>query len=542
MDKRLVLAFVLIGLIILLTPKYQEWLLGKREIRQPEKAAPSQSPSPPTEKGDVPKKESLTSSTPPQEVEQGAIPEREVVVENEVFASRWTTRGGVLRSWILKEYRDGLLDTPVELIATGGEGGGVTVGGQDLSQVPFEPSSETLSVKGSETATLTWVGRWKNGIVEKRVTVSGDRYDLKIDIRLSRELSDQKCGLEWRGGIGRTERHSGDELSHTKVVTFMGGVVELWDVSEAKGTTSRPSGEGGWIGIRNKYFLVSFIPEDEGQYGMKISGEQIQEGQKRFDFGLMAESRRGGWVGSLYGGPISYSILMDYHPELQRAMTWGWEWARWFMEPIGIGILRIFLTIHKLVPNYGLVIILFSILVKITLNPLTHKSYEATARMQEIQPQMAALREKYANDQQRLNQEVMKLYKEQGVNPLGGCLPVVFQMPILFALFNVFQNAIELRQAHFMGWMTDLSQPDQLSVGGVQVHVLPMLMALTMFFQQKMTVKDPKQMMIVYLMPLMMIFFFWSMSSGLVLYWTLFNLLSWAQQVAIQEVQKTQKG
>lgn len=222
-------------------------------------------------------------------------------------------------------------------------------------------------------------------------------------------------------------------------------------------------------------------------------------------------------------------------------MTWGWEWARWFMEPIGIGILRIFLTIHKLVPNYGLVIILFSILVKITLNPLTHKSYEATARMQEIQPQMASLREKYANDQQRLNQEIMKLYKEQGVNPLGGCLPVVFQMPILFALFNVFQNAIELRQAHFMGWMTDLSQPDQLSVGGMQVHVLPMLMALTMFFQQKMTVKDPKQMMMVYLMPLMMIFFFWSMSSGLVLYWTLFNLLSWAQQVAIQEVQKTQK-
>lgn len=544
MDKRLVLAFVLIGLIILLTPKYQEWILGKREVLQPERSSPSpKSPSPQTEKEKARKVETQApSSVFPQGGEQRDLPEREVVVENELFISRWTTRGGILKSWILKKYRDGLWGTPVELVVAGGAGGAVLVGGEDLSQIPFEPSQNAVSVKGNENATLTWVGRWKDGTVEKRITVSGNRYDMKIDIHLGGGLSEQKCGLEWRGGIGRTERHLEDELSHTKVITFMGGEVELWDVDEAKSTTSRPSGEGGWIGVRNKYFLVSFIPENEGRYGMRISGGQVQEGVKRFDFGLVAESRQGGWAGSVYGGPISYSIFKDYRPELQQAMTWGWEWSRGLMEPIGVGILKIFLTIHELVPNYGLVIILFSILVKIALNPLTHKSYEATAKMQEIQPQIAVLRDKYANDQQRMNQELMRLYKEQGVNPLGGCLPVVFQMPILFALFNVFQNAIELRQAHFVGWMDDLSQPDRLSVGGMQVHVLPILMALTMFFQQKMTVKDPKQMMMVYLMPVMMIFFFWSMSSGLVLYWTLFNLLSWGQQVVIQQVQKAQKG
>lgn len=533
------MAFVLIGVVILLTPKYQEWLLGKKEVRPPGKTGFSPDSSfRATEHQAIPQIEGPSPSPPLQEQKEIVSVEREVIVENDLFVSRWTSRGGVLKSWILKKYRDGLLGSPVELVRQGGAGLALVVAGEDLSQIPFEPSEDSISVRGSEVKTLSWIGKHKGGIVEKRITVSGNRYDLKVDIRLGGVLSEEKCGVEWRGGIGRNELNSQDELSHTKVITFMGGEVELWDSDQAKSPTSRPSGEGGWIGVRSKYFLVSFIPEYQSRYGTRISGGEIQNSEKLFDFGMVAESRRGGWLGTVYGGPISYSVFKDYDSELQRAMTWGWEWARWLMEPIGIGILRIFLTIHELVPNYGLVIVLFSILVKIVLNPLTHKSYEATARMQEIQPQIATLRDKYANDQQKLNQEMMRLYKEQGVNPIGGCLPVVFQMPILFALFNVFQNAIELRQAHFISWINDLSQPEHLFVGGLQVHVLPILMALSMFLQQKSTVKDPKQMMMVYLMPVMMIFFFWSMSSGLVLYWTLFNLSSWVQQVVIQRAQR----
>ncbi|OHE83292.1 MAG: hypothetical protein A3G75_12565 [Verrucomicrobia bacterium RIFCSPLOWO2_12_FULL_64_8] len=180
--------------------------------------------------------------------------------------------------------------------------------------------------------------------------------------------------------------------------------------------------------------------------------------------------------------------------------------------------------------NYGLVIIIFSILVKVIVFPLTHKSLEATAKMQKLQPQMAALKEKYGGDQQKLNQEMMKLYKDQQVNPIGGCLPMLLQMPILISLFNVFRGAIELRQAGFILWMDDLSQPDRLWVGGFEVHVLPLLMAASMFIQQKMTMKDPKQAMLVYVMPVFMTWIFWSMSSGLVLYWTMFNLLTLVQQ------------
>ncbi|MBC9890596.1 MAG: membrane protein insertase YidC, partial [Opitutae bacterium] len=163
-------------------------------------------------------------------------------------------------------------------------------------------------------------------------------------------------------------------------------------------------------------------------------------------------------------------------------------------------------------------------------------SYESMAKMQQLQPKMAALREKYKNDNQRLSRETMKLYKEEGVNPLGGCLPMLLQMPIFFALYNVFSSTIELRQAPFVLWIDDLSQPDVIEFGGFELHVLPLLMAGSMFVQQKMTMKDPKHAFLVYLMPVFMIFIFWSISSGLVLYWTIFNVLSIGQQYLINRI------
>jgi YidC/Oxa1 family membrane protein insertase len=167
---------------------------------------------------------------------------------------------------------------------------------------------------------------------------------------------------------------------------------------------------------------------------------------------------------------------------------------------------------------------------------LTHKTNESTAKMQELQPKIAALREKFKNDSQRLSRETMKLYKEEGVNPLGGCLPLLLQMPIFFALYNLFGRTIELRQAPFVGWITDLSVPDELRVAGMGVHVLPLLMGASMWLQQKMTMKDPKQAMLVYLMPIVMVFIFWQMTSGLVLYWTVFNVLTIGQQAVVNVV------
>jgi YidC/Oxa1 family membrane protein insertase len=535
MDKRVLFAFLLIGIVILLTPKYQEWITGKAVTP----VSPRTSGDMPAIATSAPSAPEMPSIEPIHPVAPTQTPDREVVVENDVFVSRWNTRGGVLSSWVLKAFADGDRRKSVELLGPGGKGFVLVASGQDFSDLHFEPSKDTFYLRKDQTETLTWVCALPHGTIEKRMTFFGNRYDIQVEIIIKGDIANRKCGLEWRGGMGLTESNMADDYSHTKIVSFMGGVLQNWDLNEIKSAKFTPSGEGGWVALRNKYFLVSLVPETIGSYSMSFRGESHPDGRKVLDFGLTSDQSNGTWRGSFYGGPISYTILRSYFGgELHRVMNWGWEWSRWFMEPIGIGILRVFLAIHQIVPNYGLVIILFSILVKISLYPLTHKSYEASARMQEIQPKIAALKEKYQNDQQKMNQEMMRLYKEQGINPLGGCLPVLFQMPILFALFNVFQNAIELRQAPLGGWITDLSQPESLNMGGIQIHFLPILMAGSMFLQQKSSIKDPNQKMMVYLMPVMMIFFFWKMSSGLVLYWTMFNFLSWGQQVCIEQLQR----
>ncbi|HKZ41499.1 MAG TPA: YidC/Oxa1 family membrane protein insertase, partial [Candidatus Hodarchaeales archaeon] len=187
----------------------------------------------------------------------------------------------------------------------------------------------------------------------------------------------------------------------------------------------------------------------------------------------------------------------------------------------------------------GVVIIVFTIIIRLLLYPLTHSSMESMKKMQGLQPMMMELKEKYKDDPQRMNREVMKLYKEYGVNPASGCLLLLPQMPILYALWAVFRGAIELRQAAFVLWIKDLSIPDTIVhlpftlplLDISQVSGLAVFMGVTMFIQQKMTVKDPRQKMMVWLLPIMMTWLFNSLPSGLNLYYSVFNLLAIGQQL-----------
>ena len=189
---------------------------------------------------------------------------------------------------------------------------------------------------------------------------------------------------------------------------------------------------------------------------------------------------------------------------------------------------------HKVIPNYGVVLIIFSILIKIIVYPLTRKSYQSMRAMSSLQPKLKALKEKHAKDPQKLNKATMALYKEEGVNPMGGCLPMLIQMPLLFALFRVFRSTIELRGEPFMLWITDLSAPDTLfEIGGFPINILPLLMGISMLLQQRMTpttgqAGQQKQMM--YFMNIFFIFIFYKFPSGLNLYYTLFNVLTILQQ------------
>ncbi|VGO21189.1 membrane protein insertase YidC [Pontiella sulfatireligans] len=243
-------------------------------------------------------------------------------------------------------------------------------------------------------------------------------------------------------------------------------------------------------------------------------------------------------------GPKKYSTLEAVGNNMQGVMefetTGIFSFMNWLMEPARRALLWTLNLFYGIVRNYGIAIILLTLLVRILFWPLTHKSTESMRRMQEIQPEVKALQAKYGKaNPQKLQQETMKLYKEKKVNPMGGCLPMVVQIPVFIALFTVLRNAIELRYAGFL-WISDLSTAENLFAGQIpfvgSLNILPLLMSASMVWQQKMTptaVATPEQQqqqkMMTFMMPIMMLFFFYTMPSGLVLYWTTSNLLMIAQ-------------
>jgi YidC/Oxa1 family membrane protein insertase len=225
----------------------------------------------------------------------------------------------------------------------------------------------------------------------------------------------------------------------------------------------------------------------------------------------------------------------------------GFFGLKFIVRPIAeFVLLPLFNFIHLFIPNYGFVIVVFSIIIKIVVYPLTKKSYQSMKRMQLLQPKITELKEKYKDDQQKISKETMNLYRTYGVNPAGGCWPMLLQMPIFVALWGLFQTAIELRQQPFIWWIQDLSRPDviydlgfKLPLFGIQeISGLAMLMGITTFIQQKMTMKDPKQQAMVYVMPVFLTILFMTFPSGLNLYYFLFNLLSIAQQQYINHRHK----
>tara|TARA_Y100000590_G_C15237700_1_gene832527 strand:- start:6 stop:695 length:690 start_codon:yes stop_codon:yes gene_type:complete len=211
-------------------------------------------------------------------------------------------------------------------------------------------------------------------------------------------------------------------------------------------------------------------------------------------------------------------------------MSLGWA----IFRPLGRLVTWSLAKLYTLIPNYGLVVILFAFIVKILLNPLTKQSFVSNKKMQALQPEIQKLKEKYKNDPQRASRAQMELFKERGVNPMGGCLPLLLQMPILISFFTVFRSTIEFRGAPFVAWISDLSAPDTLlSIGGFPINVLPVFMGLTMFLQQKMMATPGaggQQKFMLYFMNVFFLFLFYSFPSGLNLYYSVFNVLSIVQQ------------
>lgn len=287
-----------------------------------------------------------------------------------------------------------------------------------------------------------------------------------------------------------------------------------------------------WVAAKNKFFVQILTPAPDSATQMSIIAERDPDEENVLIEDVAGAVQLAGMVLNpnqtikqehrYYVGPKKYRFLKDQGLHQNRVMQLGW------LGFIGRPLLVILNTIHKFIPNYGVAIILLTIMVRILFWPVTHKSTESMRKMQEIQPQVKELREKYKDDNQKMQQEMMLLYKKNKVNPLGGCLPILVQIPVFIALFSVLRSAIELRFASFL-WISDLSRPENLFANSLPIalNILPLIMAGTMIVQQHLTPSagDKSQKKMMMFMPVMMLFIFYKMPSGLVLYWTTSQLI-----------------
>ena len=543
-DKRTLIAFLLIGVIILLMPYYSEWLgISSPASKHPSSSQeiPSSSSSGPTPSSGSRTNSSFADVTPP--VQQGStlaasenrssFAPTDIVVNTPIQKITLSTAGGTITSVQLPKFTKYGNKTLVELVPPGGRGLVLTVtqGDKeiDFSTVEFLPDNDMINLLPGQQATLHMVAQLGEGVsVEKILHFHSDHYGIETEISYSGFNEDSEVFLGWGGGIGRTEKSEETDVSDMHALAFMNE--DLTELKLKKDDAEQKWDDKGQLkltGIRNKYFLTALAPLDEGHSRVFLNGKHAGLEVPNFSYRMGTRMGSSGkWKNLLYLGPLDYEELSSYHKELERAMNLGWPVIR----QLSALLMAVFVAAYNYIPNFGWVIILFATAIKALVYPLSQKSFESASKMQQLQPKLIAMKEKFKSDPQRLSRETMKLYKEEGINPLGGCLPMLLQMPIFFSLYNVFSNTIELRQAPFILWIDDLSRPDEVLIAGFGLHVLPLFMAVSMFVQQKMTMKDPKQAALVYLMPIMMIFIFWKLSSGLVLYWTIFNLLSIAQQ------------
>ena len=322
------------------------------------------------------------------------------------------------------------------------------------------------------------------------------------------------------------------------------GMVALRDGSlthkEAKDIDKQitETGTFTWFGYQDNYFLEALVPWEPLQTSLRMDAPQ--PGVTKITLvnpPLKLDPMQKASINyKSYLGPKKLGILRPLGLELDKAINFGW------FDVIGKPLLWFLNFIYGLVGNYGVAIILLTVLIKILFWPLTQKSYKSMKAMQKLQPQMAKLREKYKDNKEKLNQEMMGLYKTYKVNPFGGCLPMVIQIPVFFALYRVLTNSIAIRHAPFMLWINDLSAPDRLNVGFHIPYtggfpVLTLLMGASMFMQQKMTptTGDPTQAKLMLMMPVVFTFMFINFPAGLVLYWLTNNILSIGQQYLINK-------
>lgn len=587
MDKNTTIAFILIGAILVVwlfmnspeqteqtNPTVDTTSVQKKEDVQAKIAEEEKKLTSPIPEGDAVKNLGMFSN---QETDSGRI----ITIETDLAIYEMSTKGGNFHKVFLKKFNNwysagidpngNYYQTSVQLlnyslsnvynisfISTEGKA-------VNTNELNFTTSPESKhTVTGEDSIEMLFRMQVAPGreIIKKYVFNAGS-YLIATEIEFrgfNNVIADNRYDITWDSGIRMVEENSSNEATFSSADIYYGDEKVVVDApSDGEKITEDFNGRVDWLAVRNKYFAAIMIPSEptivEGAY---IEGQsfptkdlgikEIYNVRLEYPFkGLDVEKRSV----SLYLGPVDYDTLKNINPNLTALVDFGTFFGlKFVVRPIAeYLLLPLFKFLHGFIPNYGFVIIVFSLIIKIVVYPLTRKSFQSMKRMQLLQPKITEIKEKYKDDQQKANKETMKLYQTYGVNPAGGCLPILLQMPIFIALWGLLQAAIELRQQPFILWIQNLAAPDviydlgfKLPLFGIQeISGLALLMGVTTFFQQKMSIKDPKQQALVYMMPIMLTILFMTFPSGLNLYYFMFNVLSIAQQYYINHKQSDEE-
>jgi YidC/Oxa1 family membrane protein insertase len=480
-----------------------------------------------------------------------------ITVTTDQYVARISTRGGVIRTWELRLFKT-WDKQPVELVdfEHGGDlsvlftsADGRLINTHDLYFQPSVSGGTSVQLSGRETFSLDLSLQAGNGSrLVKRLTFTNGTYAIDADFiwqNMDRVVSNFEYQVAWESGLRYAEHNSVDESSFAMAYASMGGEVKEIDATKSSETPKfEGNGTTNWVAARTKYFLLALLPEEGKAQGAYLEGhrqDMADHGEKEsYTVALKMPLKGGAMVTdrvTLFLGPLDYETVKGFGRGLDNVMSLG---AAWIIRPIAEYVMiPIFQFLRMIIPNYGVVIIVFAIIIMGATYPLTRSSMRSMRKMQALQPLMEEVKEKYKGDPQKANAAVFNLYKEYGVSPAGGCLPVILQMPVLFALYAVLRSNIGLRQADFAFWIHDLSIPDTVIhlpftipfFGITALSGLALAMGLATFFQQKQTLTDPRQKSMVYVMPVMLTLVFNSLPAGLNLYYFVFNILSIGQRL-----------
>lgn len=486
-----------------------------------------------------------------QQTAEPSRPALDITVDTDLYTAVISEQGGAVKSFVLKKHREeNDADSPGKQLVRTDESTGFPLKFSWGSLVPantlYDSSTQNIALSSTnQNGSLVLSQSNANGIaVERTYTFDDEKYFIDMQVKVKNTSANPLQGAAEIHQVNSPFQHLGaaSRFLFTGPALYVDESLEEVKAKEFSEGPKVLSGNISWAGYQGTYFACSVAPVGVTNSTFTMQGsEELAKTVLAGPLDTLQPGEEKVYNYRIFYGPKKLTVLTDAEDNFSHAINFGW------FDMLAKPTLWLLNFFHKYTHNYGIAIILVTVLFKAIFWPITQKGLMSMKNMQKLQPKMVKLKEKYKDDPQAMNREVMNLYKTYKVNPLGGCLPMVLQIPVFFALYKVLLQSIELRHAPFMLWITDLSAPDRLMIGFDipfigGIPVLTLLMGASMFLQQKLspTTADPTQQRIMMFLPVVFTFMFLNFASGLVLYWFINNLLAILQQYLIN--QKTKKA